>query len=502
MHNKRIACSVLFPVLMAAVLFWGAAQAQTFDAIKNQVKERVLSNGMKLIVLERPEAPVASFHTYADVGSSQEVSGITGISHLLEHMAFKGTKIVGTKDYATEEKLLAQVDELYSKLSHEKNVINPDSTKIKALQAEFDKANKAAHELVVVHEYWDLILKQGGVGLNAYTSTDATQYINSLPSNKLEFWMAMESDRFMNPVFREFFEERNVVMEERRLGVETQPTGKLVEDFFAVAFKAHPYHHEVVGHMSDLRRISRKDVGDYFHKYYSPSNLTVAIVGDVKADEVFTMAEAYFSRIPSGPKPEPLRTEEPEQWGERRVIVEAQSQPILVVGYHRPSVRSKEDQALNALANIIGEGRSSRLYRTLVKEKKIAIQAGSFNGWPGDKYPNLFAAYAIPAKDHTSAECLEAIDSEIAKVKTEPITAEELSKFKRQTKKSMIDRMKANGNMAALLTYYDVVLGDWRKTFDVIKEVDAITPADVKAVAEKYLVNKNRTVGEIIPEKK
>ncbi len=500
MLNKRIPYSYLVSILIALIFIIGTIHAQTFDAIKNQVKEHVLSNGMKFIVLERPEAPVVSFHTYADVGSAQEVYGITGISHLLEHMAFKGTRIVGTKDYEAEAKLLDQVDQLYDKLSREQSAVKPDSAKIKALAAEFDNVNKSAHELVAVGEYSDMMMKQGGRGLNAYTSSDATQYINSLPSNKLEFWMAMESDRFMNPVFREFFEERNVVMEERRLGVETQPTGKLVEDFFAVAFKAHPYHHEVIGHMSDLKKITRKDVEDYFRKYYSPSNLTTAIVGDVKADEVFKMAETYFSRIPSNPKPEALRTEEPEQWGERHVTVEAQAQPLLVVGFHRPSIRSKDDLAFDALANIFGQGRSSRLYKTLVKEKKIAIDVGSFNGWPGSKYPNLFAAYAFPAKDHTSDECLEAINAEIDKLKKESITSEELTKYKRYTKKWLIDRMKSNSQMASALTFNDVIRGDWRKTFDIIKDVDVITLADVQAVAQKYLVKKNRTIGEIIPE--
>jgi predicted Zn-dependent peptidase len=488
-------------IIALLVFLCSSVAGQDFDVIKSKVKEHVLGNGMKFIVLERPDVPVVSFHTYADVGSAQEVSGITGISHLLEHMAFKGTKTVGTKDFGAEAALLDQMDQLYAQLSREQRAVNPDSAKITALKEQFIKAKKAAHELVKVGEYSDMLDEQGGRGLNAYTNSDATQYITSLPSNRLEFWMAMESDRFLNPVFREFFEERDVVMEERRLGVETQPTGKLVEDFFAVAFKAHPYHHEVIGHMSDLRRITRQDVQEYFRMYYSPSNLTVAIVGDVKAEDVFTMAEAYFSRIPSAPKPERLRTEEPEQWGERRVTVEAQAQPMLVVGYHRPDVNSTEDLAFNAMANIFGQGRSSRIYKILVKEKKIAVNVGSFNGWPGEKYPNLFAVYAVPAMNHTSAECMDVIDAEIAKLIRDPVSQEELSKYKRQTKKELIDGMKPNSQMAETLTFNDVVRGDWRKTFDAVKELETITMADVQSVAAKYLAKKNRTIGEIVPEK-
>lgn len=483
--------------LVTAILVttgWG----QSLDVIKSKVVAQTLSNGMTFLVLERPEAPVVSFHMYADVGSSQEVSGITGISHILEHMAFKGTSTVGVKDYEIEKQLLQQMDDVYNRLSREERATRPDSAKLKPLQAEFVRLKKAAQEQVIVNEYIDLLRKQGGSGLNAYTSNDATQYVVSLPANKLEFWMAAESDRFLNPVFRQYFEERDVIMEERRLSLETQPTGKLVEDVLATAFKAHPYHTSVVGHMSDLKRITREDVIRYFKQYYSPSNLTCAVVGDVKSAEVIRLAEIYFGRIASAPKPEPLRTEEPEQWGERQVKVEVQAQPLLFIGYHRPNVRSNEDVAFDAMANIFGQGRSSRLYSKLVKEKKIAIQAASMNGFPGDKYPNLFVVFAVPAKDRSAKDCLEAIDAEIERLKTEPITADELAKFKRQTKKNLISQMKSNSQMASLLTYADVVLGDWQELFTVLDKVDAITAADVQTVAHKYLINKNRTIGESV----
>jgi predicted Zn-dependent peptidase len=291
-------------------------------------------------------------------------------------------------------------------------------------------------------------------------------------------------------------------MEERRLGLETRPIGKLIEDFFATAFKAHPYHHSVVGHMSDLERITRQDVRDYFKKYYQPSNLTAAIVGDVKAKDVFKMAELYFGRIPSGQKPEPVRTVEPEQWGERHVTVVAKSQPILIIGYHRPAETHEDNAALEALANIIGQGRSSRFGEVLVKKEKVAIQSGSFNGWPGSKFPNLIAFYGISAKDHTSAECLELIDKEIEKIKGGDISEEELTKFKTSQKKGIINGMKSNSSMASNLTYYDVIYGGWEKTFEQLKEIEHINADDIKRVANKYLVQKNRTVGEIIPEEK
>jgi predicted Zn-dependent peptidase len=488
-------------ILAVLVLFSVAASAQTFDAVKKQVRTQTLPNGMKFIVLERHDAPVAAFHVYADVGSANESYGITGISHILEHMAFKGTKTVGTKDFAPESKVLDELDKAYTEMRREETKVAPDQAKLAQLKAKFTDLEKKAKDFVVNNEYFDMMMREGDAGVNAYTSNDATQYINYLPSNKLEFWMAMTSDRFLNPMFREFYKERDVIQEERRLGVETQPTGKLMEDFMAVAFKAHPYHHEVIGHMSDLQAITRKDVEDYFRKYYSPSNLTVGIVGDVKADEVFRLAETYFGRIPSGPRPEPVRTKEPDQWGERRVAVSASSQPYLLIGYHVPDARNKDSRAIEALANILGQGRSSRLYTTLVKDKKVAVMAQAMSGFPGDKFPNLFAVLAMPAAGKTAAECQVAIEEELEKIKKDSVTEDELTKFKRTTIKSALAQLRSNSNMAALLTYADVVLGDYGKAFDQIDEIKALTAEDVKRAANQYLVKNNRTIGEIVPEK-
>ncbi|NOZ61436.1 MAG: insulinase family protein [Calditrichaeota bacterium] len=500
MMKQKSLFALLIIIALSLCLLSSSTLAQNFDAMKKKVSEYTLDNGMKFIVMERHDAPVVSFHVYANVGSANEVNGITGISHLLEHMAFKGTKIIGTKDYNAEKKIFGQMDKLYDEIIRVKYGLNPDSVKLAALNTKFESLQNEAKQYVVNNELFDLFMQQGDAGINAYTSNDATQYINSLPSNRLEFWMSVTSDRFLNPVFREFYKEKNVVMEERRLSLETQPTGRLMEDFLAVAFKAHPYHHSVVGYMSDLKKITRQDVANYFHEYYQAGNLTVGIVGDVKAKEVFKLAKIYFGRLPRGPEPRPVRTVEPEQWGERIAKVSAQSQPILLVGYHRPAETDPDDAALSALANIIGQGRSSRLWESLVKDKKIAIQTGTFNGFPGTKFPNLIAFVAVPSKNHTSDECLDLIEKEIEGIKTEPVTAEELTKFKQSTKKSVIDGMKANASIASTLTYFEVVHGDWQKAFEQIAAIEKVTAEDIMRVAKKYLVTKNRTIGEIVPE--
>lgn len=498
--NRRTLGWWLGLLLLGLLILSPFLQAQNFEAIASKVKVKTLKNGLKFIVLERHEAPVVYFHVYADVGSANESYGITGISHLLEHMAFKGTKTVGTKNYEEEIKILEEMDTLYARIRAEKAKPRPDEAKLKEMREEFEKLRKKAKEYVITDEFVDLLMQEGDRAVNAYTSNDATQYINSLPSNKVEFWMAITSDRFLNPVFREFYKEKEVVMEERRLSIETRPLGRLLEDFQAIAFKAHPYHHEVIGHMSDLEAITRQDVRNYFHKYYNPSNLTVAIVGDVNPEEVFRLAELYFGRIPAGEKPEAVRTVEPEQWGERRVAVEALAQPFLLIGYHRPSVRHEDNFALEALASILGEGRSSRLYRRLVKEAKVAIECGVINGFPGNKFSHLIVFYAVPSRGHSVEECLGLIEEEIKKIQEEPPQAEELLKYKRQAGMNLLQQMKSHSRMAALLTYAEVILGDWRELFRQMEKIKAVTADDVQRVARKYLIKKNRTIGEIVPQ--
>ncbi|MCJ7611532.1 MAG: insulinase family protein, partial [Candidatus Aminicenantes bacterium] len=286
----------------------------------------------------------------------------------------------------------------------------------------------------------------------------------------------------------------------RRLGIETRPVGRLIEDFLATAFKASPYRHHVIGHMSDLQAITRQDVEDYFKKYYSPSNLTTAVVGDVQPEEVFRLADLYFSRIPSGPKPEPIRTVEPEQWGERRVAVVAMSMPVLLLGYHRPPAQHKDSEALDALADILGQGRSSRLYQSLVKDKKVAVVVQGLNGFPGQKQASLIAFLAASTPGRTSEECLKLIDEEIARVKKDSVTADELTKYKRSAIKGLLDRMQTNSGLAEFLSNADVVFGDWRRAFDQIAAINAVTADDVKRMANTYLVRTNRVIGEIVTQ--
>jgi predicted Zn-dependent peptidase len=503
-HNMKQAIRKLYSAVLVVSGFLivmvvvAPTQAQDLAEFEQQMTEFTLDNGLKFLVLERHQAPVVSFHTYADVGSVNEVLGITGLAHLFEHMAFKGTKTIGTNDYEAEAKVLAKIDELYDALKAEQRKgQNANKERLEELQKQFSQAQYEAQQYMVHDEYEEVYKLAGSAGFNAFTSWDATQYIVSLPSNKVELWMLMESDRFCNPVIREFYKERDVVMEERRLSIETQPQGRLIEEFLAVAYKAHPYGLHVIGHMSDIQTVTRREAEAFFKKYYGPSNLTIAIVGDVNPQRIRALAGKYFSRIPGGPKPEPVETVEPPQLGERRVSVEDPAQPFVVIGYHKPGINHPDNAVFDAITDIIGLGRTSRLHKSLVKEKKIAVAASAFQGLPGNKYPGLFLFYAMPARGHTYQECEEAIYEEIEKLKAELVTPDELAKAKTRARAGLIRQLDSNSGLAQQITFYEVVTGDWRNLFTQLDQIDEVTAEDIQRVAKEYFKKKNRTVGVI-----
>jgi predicted Zn-dependent peptidase len=495
-RTSRARLALVAGLLVAAA---SAAAQDSFRELESRVTEFTLNNGWRFIVLERHQAPVASFLTYADVGSAQEVAGITGLAHIFEHMAFKGSSRVATRDYAQERLALARVDQAYHALQAERRKgaqANPE--KLKQLEADFRSAQEAAGKFVVSNEFGEAVERAGGQGLNAFTAEDATNYFFSLPSNEMELWFFLEAERFGDPVLREFYKERDVVMEERRL-MESQPVGRLIEEFQAVAYKAHPYHEPVVGHMSDLQNITREDAEAFFRKYYTPSNLTSVVVGDVNPQRVRELAETYLGVIPSGPKPDPVRTVEPPQTGERQVTLRLRAQRVLVEGYHKPDINHPDNAVYDAISSLLSEGRSSRLYRSLVRDKKIASAAGGFPGFPGQKYPGLFLFYAFVAPGHTNGEARKAIEAEIERLQTEPVGREELDGVKRRARANIIRQLGDNSSLALQLSEYQVLTGDWRTLFKQLDRINAVTPEDIQRVARSTFTFDNRTIGSIEP---
>jgi predicted Zn-dependent peptidase len=490
----------LAPAALAAALLATPALAQDLASFEGRTTTHVLDNGWTFLIVERPVAPVFSFATIVDVGSAQEVPGITGLAHMFEHMAFKGTPNIGTRDYKAEAGALDRLEAAYQAWQRERLSPRPDPEELKRLEERFVEARKEAASYVITDEFGDVIDREGGVGLNAGTTTDKTLYFYSLPSNKLELFAFLESERFLHPVFREFYEERDVVMEERRMSVESNPIGRLIEQFMTTAFQAHPYHQPVVGYMSDLQSITISDAEGFFETYYVPANLVTVIVGDVRAEEVIPVIEKYFGRIPAGPEPPPLRTVEPEQIAEKTVVLEDPSQPVYAEGYKKGSRTHPDQPVYDAIDDILSNGRTGRLYRSLVRDQKIAVQAGSFAGFPGDKYPNLQIFFVVPARGIENEQVQAALREQIDRLKTEDVTDEELARFKTRAKADLLRSLRSNQGLAMSLADYQTVFGDWRELFRYIDRLDAVTKEDIRRVATDTFQAKNRTVGMIVTE--
>jgi len=493
----------IFPVLLVLFLVSVAlpAAAQTLAEFEKSVSEFTLANGMKFVVVERRAVPVASFYLYADVGAVDEQVGQSGLAHMFEHMAFKGTSKIGTKDFKKERLAMARVDQAYAAWAEERHKgERADAEKLKQLEAAFQQAQAEADKQVESNEFSIAIEENGGVGLNAGTGSDETVYFFSLPSNKMELWFSLESARFLDAVLREFYKERNVVMEERRLRVESQPIGKLVEEFLSVAYKAHPYGRSGIGWRSDLENLTREQAERFFRAYYTPRNLTAVIVGDVDAKEAERLARLYFGRIPAGPAPERVWTAEPAQEGERRTTLQAQSQPILLIGYHKPSIRHADSAVFDAVQDILSSGRTSRFYRSLVQEKKLAVAAGGFPGFPGDKYPNLFLFFSVAAAGKTNEENEKAMLEEIEKLRTELVSDEELARVKARVRAQLVRQLTSNSGLAGQLASYQVLTGDWRNLFRRLEAIDKVTREDIQRIAQTYFTERNRTIGYLVPE--
>jgi predicted Zn-dependent peptidase len=479
------------------VLATGArAPGQDLASFEKRVTVKTLANGLTLVVCERSEVPVFSFFTHVDVGADREVPGITGLAHMFEHMAFKGTDAIGTTDYAAEKAALENVERTYAAFEAERRRrVGRDEKRAAETEAAWKGALAEANKYVVSNAFGEIVEREGGVGLNAFTSSDETGYFYSLPSNRLELWAYLESERFLKPVMREFYKERDVVHEERRLRTDSQPIGRLLEQFLATAFTAHPYGQPVVGWPSDLLSFSATDALEFYRRYYVPANMVVTIVGDVRASEAVPLVERYFGRLPTAPKPEPLRTVEPVQRAERQVVLRETAQPYYIEGYHRPDSRDPDDAVYDVIGDLMSSGRTSRLYRSLVRDKKIAAGASGFSGLPGDKYPHLFAFFAVSTPGHTPDQLRDAIRAEVERIKSEDVTDEELRMIKTRVKANLIRRLGNNNGLAFQLGTNQARYGDWRELFRSVERIEKVSKADIRRIAEKTFVAENRTVG-------
>lgn len=545
---------------VAAVL--AVASSLGAQMLEEKVKEFELDNGMRFLVVERHEAPVIFCAVAFEVGAIYERPGITGISHLLEHMLFKGTETIGVTDYDAEIEFLEREDELAEaardimlelepwRLSYfdehatdiiasfseeDRDAIGTDRAlelelliesmteagppdvmlavdglleeddvdhfaryvELKTLEMELYDTMEAHKELVVSNELWETYMNNGSRMLNAGTGQDGTFYFAYLPANRLELFMLMESDRLANAVFREFYTERDVVMEERRMS-ENEPEDVLYESFMSTAYTAGAYGVPVLGWMSDIKMITRQDLQDYYDRYYVPNNALGIFVGDVTVGEVRELAEKHFGPIPAGEELPALTTREPKQQGERRVVVKQDAKPTLMIGYHVPAAPHPDAYAIEMLQSVLAGGRTSRFYTSIYEEQGLTRESpGAWTG-PGDRLDPLFIIEADPRAPHTLEEVEAAIYAELERIKTEPVTSRELERILNQQDAQLVRALGSNIWLAFRVGMAASRRGDWRDLLRDMERRRAVTTEDIARVVDEYLIEENRTVGWLV----
>lgn len=491
---------VLYLFLMLALCAGGAA------AQKVPVQEVMLDNGMRVLMVPRKGDPNIAVGWIARVGSVNERPGITGLSHLFEHMMFKGTHAVGTKDINANLALMKEMDATRAELRKEELALirrvrlgeiadakDPQvrSARHRELLAKFDELTKREKELMVKDEFDRIYTTAGASGMNAGTSNDFTVYFINVPANKLELWFWMESDRLLNPVFREFYSERDVVHEERRLRTDSTPTGKFDEQYESMFWQSSPYGWPVVGWPSDLEGITREEALEYFAVNYAPNNLTACLVGDFDPARAVELARKYYGRLPRGPRePEPVRTQEMPQLAEKRMVAFAETSPQVRLRFHTVPDGHKDDFALNILSDILN-GRTGRLYKSLVLQQGLANGAAATQD--GRKYEGLFELQGTAKPGKTPEEVEQALYKEIEKLQKEPVSEQELQKVKNQNAAGDFRRLQSNFALMVQLLLRDANRG-WETLNTDPARVQAVTAADIQRVANAYFKPENRTV--------
>lgn len=480
--------------------------AATLAAQRVEVEEFTLENGMQFLLLPRSGDPNVAAGWVSKFGSVHERPGVTGVAHLFEHMMFKGTRTIGTKDIDRDLAIIDELDALRAQIESERAVLlekqrrgliedpgdpanrSPEHT---ALLERFEALIAEQHALLVKDEFSRIYTTNGGSGMNAGTTSDFTIYFINVPANKLELWFWMESDRLADPVFREFYAERDVVREERRLRTDSTPTGKLNEQFESMFWQASPYGWPVIGWPSDLDAITRAEAMEFFDLYYAPNNLVAALVGDFDPDAVKALARKYFGRLERGERePGPVRTREVEQQAEQRLTGHAETRPQATIRFHTVPDAHVDEPALIVLSAVLN-GRTGRLYKSLVLEQKVAVQAGA--GVNGRKYDGSFEISGVAAPGSTPEDVESALLAELELLASEPVGDRELQKVKNQQLAGDFRKLQSKfGLMLQLLTYE--ALGDWSNVNAFSDRIQAVTPDDIQRVAKRYFTPTNRSV--------
>ncbi len=474
--------------------------------LAERVIEHRLGNGLTVLMVERHQTPIVSVNITFAVGGLNEQVGQTGIAHLYEHMAFKGTRMIGTTNYEEEKPILDELALVGTELDQRQREFEANTARatdearaaIESLQKRVTDLQAQASEYVVGNEMALLYQRHGGVGLNASTGKDLTRYMISFPANRLPLWAEIEADRMAHPVLREFYRERGVVMEERRLRNDDSPNGLLFETFTSAAFRAHGYGIPTIGWGSDILSLTPADTEAFFKTHYGPNRATIALVGDINPRDVIALIERTFGKIPAAPPSPSLVTVEPEQRGERRVEVEFDAEPAIVIGYHKPTLGHPDDDVFDVIDAVLSEGLTSRLHQKLVRDKRLAASVGSDASHPGVRAPNLFVITATPLAPHTTAEVEAAIYEEIERLKREPVSPKELEKVLNNLDADLVRGLRSNSGLASQLALYQALAGDWQYILTSRDKIAKVTAADVQRVATQYFTKSNRTVAVLV----
>lgn len=492
--NKLNIRKFLLTVLLFSLIISTGLSADISDPgvyFEKNVIERKLKNGITLIMINRGYSPIVSLHIAFKVGSSDESYNTQGAAHILEHMLFKGTDRLGTKEYDNEKKLLDRIEALGETLDRLK-LQNPGNRGIAELEKELQELQDEHAQYVISSPYDKLYTSMGGVGFNASTSTDMTGYYIDLPSERIESWAEIESERLRKPVFREYYLERNNILEERLMRYGANGRGFLSEAFYATAFSAHPYRHPIIGWESSIKYMSINDIKRFYNEYYIPSRMTITIVGKHDPDKTYAVIKKHFENIEVKPEPGEIKVIEPPQSGGKRVEVFFNARPLLMMGWKKPAAPHKDDYVFDMLSSVLGDGRSSRLHKALVLDKKIATSVFAWNGAPGSRYDNMFIIYASPSEGVRPEDVEAEILLEIRKIRDE-IKPEELEKVRNQMESSFIFMLDNNDGIAHQLSYYQTVSGNWRYIADYMKNISGITSQSIHSVIDRYINDKNRT---------
>ncbi len=480
-----------------ALLTLPLAQAQ--DELAEDVHEYTLENGLRVIMAVRDFAPVIDFNLSFDVGGVDEPLGLGGVAHMVEHMAFKGTRSIGSYDLEAEEEALEDLEVAASALSVARDA-GASGDALAVFEKAFADAQAAAQALASPNALDTLFTDNGAQGLNASTAYDRTSYTVSLPANRLELYARVYADVLTNPIFRSFYEERDVVREERRQRSEDSPDGVLYEAFLAEAFQKHPYGRPLIGAAEEIEGYTATAAQGIFDVFYHPNRAVLVLVGDVRPERDIRVIRRYFNFVPRGPEVRASIPAEPQQRAERRVVVPYAASPQLVVGFHKPTYPNRDAYVLDVLDYILGRGRTSRLYRELVTRQQLAADATTSAATPGVRYPNLFTIELQPRAPHTPQELERALYGELAKVGRGGMTGAELERAKTLLRADVLRSFESGSGLAASLAYNELFAGSWEKLFDDLDTYDTVTAAEVKGAASRLFREENRTVATLVTE--